>query len=190
MFEGQQEFTVLMRSIEEGSEDAVRALLDRYQTPLLKAVRSRLPPRLRPQYDSDDFVQAVWASFFTGPAVRRFETPEALVAYLAEMARNKVIDEIRRQLRGRHNLREPQSLDTVDPSYSTPDVAARQPTPSHAVSTRERWQKLRDRLAATEQRILDLLLEGNTQEEIAHQLGLSDRHVRRVLRKIAEGPVP
>jgi RNA polymerase sigma factor (sigma-70 family) len=190
MLEGQQDFTLLMRRIEERSEEAVRELLERYGTPLLKTIRSRLPPRLRQQYDSDDFVQAVWASFFTGPAVRHFESPEALVTYLAEMARHKVIDEIRRQLGSRHHVAEVQSLDAGDRSDHLLDVPARQPTPSHAVASRERWEKLRDRVAATEQRILDLLLEGNTQEEIAQQLGVTERHVRRVLRKIAEGPVP
>ena len=190
MAEDQQELAALMRQIQEGSEDAVRQLLDRYGTPLLKAVRGRLHPRLRTQYDSADFVQAVWTSFFTGPAVRHFDSPEALVAYLSEMARNKIVDVVRRRLRGRHAIDEPQSLQAADPSARPLEVPARQPTPSHAVATRERWQKLRDRLAATEKNVLDLLLHGHTHEEIARQLGLTDRHVRRVLRKISAGPVP
>ena len=61
-------------------------------------VRARLPKKLRTQFDSLDFVQAVWQSFF---AVRPLDSPdfakvEHLRGFLAGVVRNKVFEQHRR----------------------------------------------------------------------------------------------
>ena len=44
-------------------------------------------------------MQDVWASFFTDPPQGlRFDSPNALVTYLAKLARNKVIEAYREDL--------------------------------------------------------------------------------------------
>ena len=61
-------------------------------------VRRQLPRLLRSRFDSLDFLQSVWGSFFrrvrSGPT--EFEDSRHLVAFLARAAKNKVIDEYRR----------------------------------------------------------------------------------------------
>src|SRR5436853_7788988 len=96
MSEEQAEFERLMQGVRDGSPEAVRTLLDRYGPHVLRTVRRTLNPRLRTRFDSTDFVQDVWASYFThnaGP--RMFERPEDLVAFLGRMARNRVVEEFR-----------------------------------------------------------------------------------------------
>src|SRR4051812_39041854 len=95
------EFSTLMQQIREGSEAASRVLVDRYGTHVLRIVRRKLNSALRPKFDSQDFVQAVWASFF---AFRtnffHFDSPRQLAAFLTELAQNKVIEAVRKRLQG------------------------------------------------------------------------------------------
>ena len=64
-------------------------------------VRARLPKKLRNQYDSADFVQAVWQSFFSDlpQDAPDFENERHLRQYLAGVVRNKVYEQHRRLTR-------------------------------------------------------------------------------------------
>jgi RNA polymerase sigma factor (sigma-70 family) len=197
MTEDEQEFAALMQRIREGSPEAMGELIDRYGTPLLKAIRRRLNRWLRRQYDSEDFLQAVWTSFWTDPMMPNFDSAQALVAYLNQMARHKVLDEVRRRRVGRSAVANAQSLTPADSSFGSLDVPAREPTPSYTVANRELLEKLREELPESERLIIDLVQHGLTQEEIARQIGVSPRtvsrvvrRVRRVLNQIAAGPLP
>ena len=65
----------LMRSVREGSEDAARMLFDRYAPHIRRVVRRKLHQKLRPQFDSVDFVQDVWASFSRSKASKQALSP-------------------------------------------------------------------------------------------------------------------
>src|SRR5262249_44620270 len=85
--------------IHDGDEDAARELLTRYEAEVRLVVRRQLPRLLRSRFDSLDFLQSVWGSFFfrirtTGAA--EFRDSRHLVGFLARAAKNKVIDEYRR----------------------------------------------------------------------------------------------
>ena len=54
----------LIARAKAGDEAALRAFLTRFGSELRMMVRARLPRQLRSQYDSGDFVQAIWQSFF------------------------------------------------------------------------------------------------------------------------------
>src|SRR3954452_15648665 len=89
-----ERFRILMRAAEGGSEDAARELYETYVRYVLRCVRHRMWHRLRSKFDSQDFVQQVWASFFDDRgSLPEFETPEHLIAYLRSMAENKVANE-------------------------------------------------------------------------------------------------
>src|SRR6202022_1858906 len=85
----------------------------RYGHHILHVVRRKLHSKLRPKFDSLDFGQDVWASFFAAePHDQRFESPSALAAFLAQVARNKVAEAFRTRLqRQKYNLNRENSLD-------------------------------------------------------------------------------
>jgi RNA polymerase sigma-70 factor (ECF subfamily) len=188
MTDGVQEFQDLMQRVRQGNEQASRDLFDRYGPHVLRVVRRRLHKKLRPKYDSDDFVQAVWASFFTDmPEERSFEQPEALVAYLARMAQNKVVSAFRHRLQtAKCDVDQERSLNdsTAFPADSLP---ARQPTPSQYVMADEEWDRLLARQPPPYRLILQLLREGRTHAEVASAVGINERTVRRLLRKLHPG---
>jgi RNA polymerase sigma-70 factor (ECF subfamily) len=188
MAEGQDAFTRLMEQIRAGSQDAARELVEQYGPHILRVVRRKLSQRLRTKFDSDDFVQAVWASFFAvGPSHYNFDRPEALIAFLVSLARNKVIDELRQRFQTeKHDINRERSLDG-SAAFAAEAMPALQPTPSQIASAKEIWERLLDRVPPTHQRILALLQEGHTVQEVAVGLGVHPRTVYRLIQRAAPG---
>src|SRR4051794_41840261 len=83
--------------IQAGDEAAARELLSRYEAEVRLVVRRQLPRLLRSRFDSLDFLQSVWGSFFrrgrAGPA--GVEGSRHPFAFLARGAENKGVDEDR-----------------------------------------------------------------------------------------------
>jgi RNA polymerase sigma factor (sigma-70 family) len=185
-------FHDLMEQIATGSESAVETLISQYGGQLCRAVRRRLNRHLRPKYGTSDFVQAVWASFFCGrDQLGHFEHSGDFVAFLTTMAQNKVVDECRHRLKTqKRDIRREQPICT-DASEEIP-VRSREPAPSQVAIRNEQWQRMLDGLPTRYRRILELRVTGETQENIAGQLGISERTVRRVLSKLQAqvGAVP
>ncbi|TVS11743.1 MAG: sigma-70 family RNA polymerase sigma factor [Planctomycetaceae bacterium] len=177
-------FQELMQQIASGCDSAVENLISQYGNQLCRAVRRRLNPRLRQKFDTSDFVQAVWASFFCGrDQLNRFQHSGDFVAFLTKMARNKVVDECRHRLQTqKRDVTREQSIFT-DASEEIP-LPSRDPAPSQIAIRNERWQRMLEGLPSQYRRILELRVAGETHEDIARQLGVSDRTVRRVLTKL------
>ncbi|HKI31931.1 MAG TPA: sigma-70 family RNA polymerase sigma factor [Gemmataceae bacterium] len=190
MSDSQDEFGDLMRRLADGSEDAARELLDRYGEHILRVVRRKLNRELRSKFDSVDFVQAVWASFFARPRQRRFDHPQALIAFLVTLAQNKVIDAVRQRLQTqKYNVNRERALDGSVAAEAA-GLRAREPTPSQVAVANDEWQRLLADLPARYQRMLVLLREGHTQKDIARELNVNEKTIRRVLEKLNEEPAP
>ena len=91
---GESELSDFLQRIQTGDETAARELLQRYEPEVRLVVRRQLPRLLRSRFDSLDFLQSVWGSFFRRmrDAPTEFEDSRHLVAFLARAAKNKVID--------------------------------------------------------------------------------------------------
>ena len=178
------EFGELMQQVREGSDDAIRQLLSDYGDDVLRVIRRKLMKRLRTQYDSDDFYQAVWGSFFARrELLSQFDSPGQLVAFLRSMAGNKVVDEIRHRLRKKRNISREQRLDSEMQNNS--DAIAQQPTPSEMAVAREQMDNLVGEQPSLYQRIVQLRVDGATYREIAEETGMHERSVRRVVRRLS-----
>jgi RNA polymerase sigma-70 factor (ECF subfamily) len=182
MAEQDLEFATLMAGVQAGSADAAQQLHEHYARHILRAVRRRLHRKLRPKYDSLDFVQDVWASFFEDvPQKHKFERPEDLVAFLSRMAANKVAQAVRKGLvRQKHNINREASLEADGPA----DVIARQATASEILMGCEEWEQLLARQPPVHRRVLLLLREGRSQVSIALELGISQKTVHRLIRRV------
>jgi RNA polymerase sigma-70 factor (ECF subfamily) len=179
------EFVAALAEARAGDEQAVAALLTAFEGDVRIIVRARLPRALRGQFDSMDFVQAVWTSVFSGPnqAIPEFANTGHFRGYLAGIARNKVLDEYRRRTRSRKY-----DLSREEPLYvrrggreTLREVPARDPTPSAFAQASDRFRQLTRGRDPREAAILELRRRGLTFEEIAAQTGLHERTVRRFL---------
>jgi RNA polymerase sigma factor (sigma-70 family) len=191
MPERPDEFAVLMRGLDAGSPEAAQEVIRRYGPHILRVVRRRLHHKLRPKFDSIDFTQDVWKSFFGDPArPRAFAQPEALVAFLATMAEHKVIDAFRQRLQTqKYDVDRECSLE----SFAGEDCEALidpRPSPSQVMVAKEQFDQMVDGRVPSQQAILVLLQNGATHREIAAKLGLNEKTVQRLLRRVAPEPAP
>jgi RNA polymerase sigma factor (sigma-70 family) len=175
------DIAAFLARIQAGDEAAARELLARYEAEVRLVVRRQLPRLLRSRFDSLDFLQSVWGSFFrrvrTGPA--EFEDSRHLVAFLARAAKNKVIDEYRRAASRKQDMHreEPLWTDGTRPK----EVAADIDTPSELAQANEVFVRLSELLPAERRTILELKAEGLSSRDIGERLGISERTVQRVL---------
>src|SRR5262249_15126713 len=133
---------VLMERLRDGCPQAARELFDRYGGHVRRVVRRKLSERLRSQYDSTDFAQAVWASFFTTRGHYDFTTPDALVAFLAGTALHKGAEAYRTgALTAKRDPRREHPLTTLEGDTAVP-ADRRQPTPSQLAVANEEWERL------------------------------------------------
>jgi RNA polymerase sigma factor (sigma-70 family) len=156
------ELRQFLARIRDGDEEAARELLRLYEAKVRLVVRRQLPRLLRSRFDSQDFVQSIWGSFFRRikASPTELESTENLVGFLARAARNK---------ESMWEGAEPRDL--VDGSNS----------PSEVAEASEAFSRLRDLLPADRRNVLDLKAEGLTTVEIAAKLGIGERTVRRVI---------
>ena len=116
-------FQELLKWAIAGNADAARALYDRFEPHLRRVIRRKLSEPLRLLCESQDFLQDVWASFYAArPSPARFEAPEQLLRFLAEMATHKLADEalvrsLTRKLGDRASL---ELLPEADHSFHVP----------------------------------------------------------------------
>jgi RNA polymerase sigma factor (sigma-70 family) len=179
-------FDRLLGEWRAGSPAALGELLTRNTEYVRAAVRRLLPDRLRAEYDSLDFVQAVWASVADIPPERcQFANPDALVGFLAEVAEHKVIDVVRRRYHTqRRDIRRERPLVNQD----SQSLALRDPgpSPSQWAIGAERWAALLQQLPPGYRAVAERLREGYTQKEIAERTGVSLRQVERIVRRLKE----
>jgi RNA polymerase sigma factor (sigma-70 family) len=185
------EFASLMEGVRQGSDEAVRELLEEYGPYVVQAVRRKLNRPMRAKVDSVDFTQAVWASFFANRSqIERLDKPEALIAFLVQVAKNKVIDEFRRLFHTqKHDLNRERSMQG-SAEYEAGRLAARTPTPSQIAATNELRDKLLDGQPPHYRQILQYRQLGMTQEEIAQRMKLNVRTIQRVMQRLSPGENP
>jgi len=173
--EAPSEFAELMCRVREGCPKAMEEVCRRYTNAIRYVVRRKLRQRLRAQYDSVDFVQAVWASVAGVPRGDfTFETSEDLIRFLARLATHKVIDAYRQSIAQKN-------CEVEQPLESPSAVPGREPTPSQNAIADERFQKMIDALTPGQRRILMLRRQGHTYEEIADHLKIDVKTVQRIL---------
>jgi RNA polymerase sigma factor (sigma-70 family) len=183
---GDPEFAELLRKVKGGSSEAAWELIKRYGPHVQRVVRRSMSRQLRPQFDSVDFVQAVWASFFQDPAqIHSFESPDSVIGYLARMARNKVVDENRRRLNTQmHNAHRTMSLEDCDAAES--DLVDHQPRPSQVAVARERWNRLVDEQPERYREVIRMRFMGMSFAEIGRRLDIDESRVRQMVAKLLQ----
>jgi RNA polymerase sigma-70 factor (ECF subfamily) len=175
----------LVEQAKKGDEAAIRDLLRRFESDVRIVVRARLPRALRSQFDTMDFVQAVWASVLTndGPDLARFDNSRRLRGYLAKVATNKVFQEHRRRTQTqKFDLRrqEPLFIRSSGREVLRPLVSPG-PTPSQDAQAGDRLAQITEGCSNSVRKIIELRRQGMTYAEIAEEAGV---HVDAVRRKV------
>jgi RNA polymerase sigma-70 factor (ECF subfamily) len=182
-------FQEMLERLNSGCPEASRELLERYGPHIQRVIRRRLDRRLRSKFDTIDFVQSVWASFFAHQGTRKpFDSPEAFIAYLAAMAKNKVVDAYRQRLQTKqYNVRRERSISNESTGFAAEHLRSPGATPSQYLIADEEWERLLSSQPPAGRRILLMLRQGQSHGEIASEVGVHERTIRRLLRRLHPG---
>ena len=156
-----------------------------YGPHIQRVVRRKLNQRMRSKFDSLDFVQMVWASFFTErEKLASFTEPNDLIRYLVTMAQRKLIQESRRRLQGqKHNVGRERALRAGSEDEST--YVRKSDTPSQIVMAKDRFEVMMREYSDRDRQVVELRMLGLTFVEIAERLQIHERTAREVIEKLA-----
>jgi RNA polymerase sigma-70 factor (ECF subfamily) len=175
-----EDFARMLRRVRAGEEGAARELVAAYEPEIRRIVRLRLTdPRLRRVLDTMDVCQSVLANFFVRVSAGEFDLtqPEQLLALLLAMARNKVLEQARRQQTRKRDLRRVVGAgNSALDGLQGPGVA-----PDRAAAGRDLLAEVRRRLTDEERYLADQRGAGREWADLAAELGAAPDALRKKL---------
>jgi len=179
-------FRQLLLKVRSGCEFSTSELVESMSGHICRVIDRRLDYRLRRKYDVDDLQQMVWASFFRQRwRVTDFEDSKQLSRYLVAMARNKVIQVIRSQLQTIKRDVRREWRGEVEQQVDGATAYHCQ-TPSQCAIRNEQLQRWLDGESSRATRIVQMRLAGARYVEIASDLGIHQRTVRRIMQRLVK----
>jgi|SRR5579875_761342 RNA polymerase sigma factor (sigma-70 family) len=173
----------LLSLLRAGDEKAAQQVFDAYVDSLLRLARKRLNQRLARRVDPEDIVQSVFRTFF-----RRVKAGKLVLAEQDDLGKLLTRITVRKALRqvARHTAikRDCALEDNTSAPGDLAELPAAQPSAEVVVAFLDLLEHFFASLRPQDRQVLEMRLEGYGTLEIAHKLGTSDRHVRRVLERI------
>jgi RNA polymerase sigma-70 factor (ECF subfamily) len=150
-----------------------------------RVVSRRLDPPMRSLYDSTDFANDVFKSLVAKSDRFDFATYDDLVSHLAKAAKQKVIDEYRKQHAQKRDLRATTRFDALrgfgDEGY---EPVASDPSPSQVAQARDVEDQLFAGQNAEDVEAIKMKAVGFSNEQIAKHLHQHPRKVQRFFKKV------
>jgi RNA polymerase sigma-70 factor (ECF subfamily) len=175
----------IIKKAQDGNQEAWEQLFRVYYPKVRRVVRRKLDRSMRSVYDSTDFASDVMKSLAANLGRLDFPSSEQFVAFLAQVAEQKVIDEHRRRRTLKRDVTRERRLEAASESTSV-QLASDEPTASQLAQANEAEALLMDRGSETEKRIILLRREGHDNNDIADRTGWNIRKVQRFLKDLRE----
>jgi len=168
-----------------GDEDACRQLFDCYVERLVALARRRISQRLASRVDPEDIVQSVFRTFFGRLKAGRFrlEEQDDLCKLLMRITVHKALRQIHFHQAAKRNPRA-ELGQGAEANERLLTVIDRDPSPDEAVAFVDHLEHFLGGLKAQEREILEMRLQGYSNDEIAQKLGIYDRKIRRVIERL------
>jgi RNA polymerase sigma-70 factor (ECF subfamily) len=181
-------FDAMVRGLIEGDNLAYAEFWEQYGKRLEGVVRSKFPMGLKRRLEPEDLVQSVCRSFFrraTGGQLE-FSGDESLWRLLCAITLNKMKMKQRFHYAKRRRLTQESdvAIQSSDGDSDRFEPVGTGQSPDDAAMFAEQLEQVMNTLDATEQNVLQLKLDGFSNEEISGKLRRSDRTVRRILKRM------
>jgi RNA polymerase sigma-70 factor (ECF subfamily) len=167
------------------SDEAARYLFENYGERLMALARRRISPRLASRVDPEDILQSVFRTFFGRLKDGRFQidNPDDLLKLLVRITIHKTLRQIAFH---RAAKRDPQqeAAQSDQAQDQLLGVHGREPDPEVAITFVDQLDHLLGKLGPQERQILEMRLQGYSNDEIAEKLNIYDRKIRRVFERI------
>ena len=167
-----------------GDQQAARQIYERYIERLLPLARRRLGRKISGRIDAEDVLQSVFRTFFQRAQAGRFQVEDEhdLCKLLVRITVHKTLRRIAAETAAK---RDPDREEGGAASQDClADLLSREPTPEEAIDFLDQLEHLLHQLRPQEREILQLRLQGCTNDEVAKKLGTYDRRIRRTIERI------
>lgn len=181
-------------NLKQGDNEAARQLWERYFQRLVHLARKKLGATPRRVADEEDMALSVFRRLCDGAQAGRFEQladRDDLWRLLVVITTNRVIDQQRHlspQKRGGGNVRGDSAFigDSLSQQAGLENLIGDDPTPEMLLQISEEHERLMTALDEDLRQIAVWKMESRNNEEIARELGITSRSVRRKLERIRE----
>ena len=175
----------LIDLLRQGDEGAARAIVDRYSGQMLLLARRRISQRLASRIDAEDIVQSVFRTFFVRLKEGQFSFADQddLCKLLMRITLHKTL----RQVAYHKAAKRDPNMETPHGEHHHEQLMAlfdEEPTQEATVAFLDQLEHFLAQLRPQEREILEMRLQGNSNEEIASKLGIYDRKIRRVIEHV------
>lgn len=179
----------LVREIDIDSKESIDRLIDRLSPYINRTIRRSFNQSMRSKFDTADFAQFIWLSFFSNlTVIKSLDEPAKLISYISKVAETKVVEKMHRPfLTDKRNVNLERSLD--ERMENGLEQQSSLNTPSQKFMAQELLDRLRRNLSVRDQQILSFKILGFSKIQIAEKLDISERTVRRVLDKMEEASI-
>ena len=169
----------------QGDQDAARTIVDRYVDRLVTLARRRISQRLASRVDPEDIVQSAFRSFFARAKEGRFVFAEQddVSKLLVRITLHKTL----RQVAFHKAAKRDPSAETDQGEYHQESLLALldgEPMPEAEVVFLDHLEHFFSQLRPQERQILEMRVQGFSNDEIAQKLGIYDRKIRRVIEHV------
>jgi RNA polymerase sigma-70 factor (ECF subfamily) len=174
-----------VNSLRRGDPETVRKVFDSYVDRLVAMARKRISQRLASRIDAEDIVQSVFRTFFHRAAQGQFtiNAEDDVCKMLARITVHKTFRQIAHHQAGKRDAgREVGRGD--DEQDVVVNLASREPAPEEAAALLDQLEHFLAQLRPEDRQILELRMQGFSTLEIAQQLGITDRKIRRLMERI------
>jgi RNA polymerase sigma factor (sigma-70 family) len=163
-----------------GDDDAWGELFRQCYPKVVRVVRRKLDRPMRSLYDSTDFASDVMKSLAANAGRLDFRSFDSLIAFLVQVAEQKVIDEYRKVHTLKRDINRECRLSPDDGDGPRPlGLASGDPTASQVAQASEANELILAGQSESERQVIELKKQGYTNSEIALKTGWHHRKVQR-----------
>jgi RNA polymerase sigma factor (sigma-70 family) len=175
-----------LQEAQKGNQTAWETLFRECYPKVRRVVRRKLSRSMRSLYDSTDFASDAMERLAANFDQLAFPSINSLIAFLAQVAEQKVIDEYRRQHTLKRDVARDRPISSRTDDAEPLQVASDGPTASQVAQANEVHERLLARPDETERTIIRLKRQGHTTSDIAEQTGWNIRKVQRFLKDLLD----
>ena len=176
---------MILSMFRAGNEQAARELYERYVDRLLALARKRISQRMASRVDPEDIVQSVFRTFFGRVKKGQFRIADQddLCKLLVRITVHKTL----RQVAFHKAAKRDPSLEAGQDGYAAEGIQKvldDEPGHEDAVAFLDQLEDFLGQLRPEERQILEMRMQGYSNDEIAKKLNIYDRKIRRTIERI------
>jgi RNA polymerase sigma factor (sigma-70 family) len=176
----------ILEAAHRGDQSAWDALFRECYPKVRRVVRRKLNRSMRSLYDSTDFASDVMKSLAANFGHLEFPSIDSLLAFLSQVAEQKVIDEYRRRHTLKRDVTRERPILTSGTDVAPVQLKSDDPTASQLAQANEVHELLLSRVDETERTIIELKQQGYSNADIAEHTGWNIRRVQRFLKDLLD----